>query len=62
MTMIKIIRELENGKVEIMSKSGKLLDIGAGAVQKMIVHRSEIPYVDEEEPEKPEEPEPVDNV
>lgn len=60
--MIRIIEELENNRVMIESDSGKLLDIGGGAVQKMIVHRSEMPYIDEVEPEKPEEPEPVDNV
>ena len=48
--MVKIIEELSNNRIKIASDAGKLLDIGAGAVEKLVISRAELEYVEEVDP------------
>ena len=49
--MIKILREVGNN-IEVASDSGKLVDIGGGAVKSLIITKAELEYVEEVEPQK----------
>jgi len=41
-----ITKELEDGRIEVSSDKGKV-DIGCGAVERIIVTKEEVQYVDE---------------
>lgn len=44
-------KELENGKVEVTSSTG-YVNIGEGAVKKIICEKEEVEYIEEVKPEE----------